>query len=525
MVTVVNLAALTVFGVAHAGVPAWCKGASVESDDLRGLSSKEPEEVIKAFVSAACAPSAEANERRAEIEAARQAWSKRLGMIDTDWADAVDYVTNGTTKEAEIKTKVFATASPIDQYAVITRGLDGEPSGRTIAKSDAYYAADMFEGRLSDVGRYGFLKATCLDVQPGIYTPKGGTQGNEVQWALCQQDLEHFDLTKFQNELRADGTHGGAIKMRLRLDTYRLPKQLKDHADQVTKLLAADEANKKLFAVVAAARSEWATGIGTNTKLLELVLAMESARFAQSRKQLDGCVETTRAALAESVSAFPAKAFAGFKDKRQGALSGFARSAAPVLAQSPAFGLAAIAYVQCNDKDDIATWLLRILEHAPGSRGPRNAALAKARAAKITYDNVEAQLSFPQVRPFGGQYLDGEFFGDSAGGEIKSVKRAGETLRVELVKSLVTSTECVKEHYTKKVERIRDDGVVVYALACDKTGVVTHDTSWAPFELDPQYAAVLKPGQVFSASGKHVIAIWPNAKAKEPSWVLGASLK
>jgi hypothetical protein len=42
IVTVVNMAALAAFGVAHAGSPAWCKGASVESDDLRGLSSRSP---------------------------------------------------------------------------------------------------------------------------------------------------------------------------------------------------------------------------------------------------------------------------------------------------------------------------------------------------------------------------------------------------------------------------------------------------------------------------------------------------
>jgi hypothetical protein len=35
----------------------------------------------------------------------------------------------------------------------------------------------------------------------------------------------------------------------------------------------------------------------------------------------------------------------------------------------------------------------------------------------------------------------------------------------------------------------------------------------------------LKPGVVFSAVDKDVIAIWPNAKANTPSIVLGGAVK
>ena len=67
---------------------------------------------------------------------------------------------------------------------------------------------------------------------------------------------------------------------------------------------------------------------------------------------------------------------------------------------------------------------------------------------------------------------------------------------------------------TRKVER-----------TCDKSGVVTHDTTRAPFAISARYEAVLKPGVVFSATGQDVLAIWPSKTAKAPSWLLGGALK
>ncbi len=93
MVTVGALAVVGRVTAAQAGAPAWCKGASFDPAryDLKDLSAKDPRDVVIAFAKATCAPTPEAEAGRAEIDKARQAWSKRLSMTEDDWADAVAY--------------------------------------------------------------------------------------------------------------------------------------------------------------------------------------------------------------------------------------------------------------------------------------------------------------------------------------------------------------------------------------------------------------------------------------------------
>src|SRR5437879_4032367 len=98
MTVMSSVTTLLATGAAAAAPPAWCKDAAVASSDLQGLSSKDPREVIKTFVAAECAPSADTEMHRGEIEAARQAWSKRLGMVEADWADAVAYVNHSARR-------------------------------------------------------------------------------------------------------------------------------------------------------------------------------------------------------------------------------------------------------------------------------------------------------------------------------------------------------------------------------------------------------------------------------------------
>lgn len=66
-------------------------------------------------------------------------------------------------------------------------------------------------------------------------------------------------------------------------------------------------------------------------------------------------------------------------------------------------------------------------------------------------------------------------------------------------------------------------------MICDKTAIVTHDTTWTDFHINPDQAKLLKPGAVFSAlylgGVADVIAIWPNKAAKTPSLVLGGAVK
>jgi hypothetical protein len=506
---------------AAAAPPAWCNGAQVEAADLRGLSSKDPREVIKAFVAAECAPGDEALAHRGEIEAARQAWSKRLGMTEADWADAVPYAQTRADSfiQGTLAAKSLGAASPLDQVSVI------EKAHESASELDTLYAADMFEPHLSEAGRLAFLRTTCFhDGQPAPVDAYGMT-GTEAIWAICQADLDQIDVARLFDEVRADTTHDGALKMKLRVAAYELPARIKSHAAEVQQMQQRDDATRKLFEIAGAARGAWASGVGKSTRLLELVLAMDSAAVTGSRKQLDGCGEATAAALADAVSAIPASAFAGMHDVRDNPSGGFATQAGPVLAASPAVVLAAIAFVRCAPDGDVSAFLKDLAAVAPPSRGPRNTALARIEDARLTYDKVGAKLVFPQVKPYGASHLDGTLQGRSTGGAIRSVKRNGDTLTVEHQPLLVKTMDCVRSHKTARVAKVHGDGRVQYEEVCDRSALRTHDNRWVPSEVSAKYAAWLKPGAVFSQSGKDVIAIWPSASAKVPSMVLGAAVK
>ncbi|HEX3764930.1 MAG TPA: hypothetical protein VHW23_39815 [Kofleriaceae bacterium] len=508
-------------GAAEAAPPAWCQGAQVPSVDLHGLSSKDVREVIKAFVAAECAPSAEADAQRAEIEAARQAWSRRLGMTEADWADAVAYAQTHDDHAipAPLVARTLAAASPLDQYAVIYKGHE------SLSEFDTLYAADVFEPHLSEAGRLAFVQTTCFHSGQPAPVDAYGMTGTEAIWAICQADLDRIDVPRLFEEIRADAAHDGALKMKLRVAAYELPARIKSHAAEVQQMLQRDDASKKLFELAGGAREAWASGIGKNARLLELALAMDSAAITQSRKQLEGCGETTAAALGDAVSTIPASAFAGLHDVRDNPMGGFATAAGPVLASSQAVELAAIAFVRCTPDAELSGFLKEILAVGPPARGPRNTALARIEGAKVSYDKVGAKLVPPRPRPFGANYPDGMLQTRSAGGAVKAVKHTGDLLTVDVQQTLVKQMDCVRSHKTGRISKIHGDGRVDYEDVCDRSELRTHDHTWTAFQLSPKYAAWLKPGVVFSATGKDLIAVWPSASAKAPSMVLGGAVK
>ncbi|HET9622899.1 MAG TPA: hypothetical protein VFP84_16110 [Kofleriaceae bacterium] len=512
---------LVMASAAHAAPASWCKGAAAGSADLHELSSKEPRNVIRGFVAAECSPNGEVEAHRAEIEQARAAWSKKLGMTEADWADAVAYAATSDdySINASVSTKNLASATPLDQYALIMKTQDSS------ANEDAMYVTDMFDRKLSEVGRFAFLSTTCFDASRKTVRDDSGLTGAEVSWAICQADFEKLNLAKLYDELRADTAHDGAIKMKLRIAAMDFPRKVKDHASEVAELFKRDDANKQLFKLAADAREDWAGGVGQDSKLLDLVLAMESARIAESRKLLDGCPETTAAALAQAVSTIPAKSFTGFVDDRYNGGIGFATNAGLVIAQSPRVMLAAIAYVQCEPNDELSLFLKQVLAFAPGARGPRNAALGKLRTAKLSYDNVNAKLTFPQPKPYGGFYGQSTYKSNSMGGVVKAVKPAGDDVLILLEKTTITTTECIQSHKTNRIQEIRIDGSVRYEEICEKSGKVTRDNTWFDVKVNKKYASQLKPGEQFSAAGKALLAVWPSKTAKVPSIVLGGAVK
>jgi hypothetical protein len=525
IVTVCGVSLLLWARAAEAAPPAWCKGAQVDAPDLAKLSSTDIRDVLKTFVSATCAPTPEVEANRGQIESARQAWTKRLGMIESDWSDVVAYLATSSDDSIRINasTDVLSATTPIDQYAVIMRVSD--IASDWYANIDKFYATDMFEANLSQLGRFAFLTESCIDPGPLPALDSDAMLAAMVRWAICQADFDRFDLAKFLDEVRADAARDGAIKMKLRVAAFGLPKRITAQATAVQQMLKRDDANKKLFEVAASARAEWSSGIGKNTKLLDLVLAMDSAKLAQSRKQLDGCADKTAAALADAVATIPAKAFAGMHDDRDNPFTGFASSAGLILARSPEVNLAAIAYLQCTPDSGTGKLLRDSLGNGPVFRGPRHAALSAIKGAKIVYDKVNAQLTYPSIKPYGRSYPEGKVVVSSYGGAIAKVKRDGDMLSIDLEKLLTKQEECLKSHSTGRVDRIREDGSVIYHRICDKSGTVVHDETGKNIPASARFASWLKPGAVFSLVDQDVIAVWPSKAAKLPSMVLGGAVK
>lgn len=519
IVVAVALGVLGTWSVRSASAePAWCKGGSFDRDlDLRDLSSPDAEKAVVTFAHAACAPTAEARARLADIEKTRAAWGKRLGMTDADWADVIAWKATGEGRnlKPERSTKDLTQYTPIDQYLAF---VDGFPSldGYGGDFENPVYLADIFDITLSEVGRYAYIES-CLAATTSVASkaPPAAT------WALCQHDVERFDLAKFHAELRADKAHPGDIKMKLRFQAMDLKKRLAAHAENVQKAWKQDPVYKRMFEISAAARTEWASGLGTNHELLALVQKMNAAIWSKSRKAMEGCEAPTTAALLAAVGKVPASTFKGMKDQRYDPSAGFAAAAGPALMTFPEASLAAEAYIMCHKDGGTSNFLYEYLTKTSAFRGPRTMGFARMLSEKLTLDDVDEKIYWPDNRrPYRRQPIVA-----SAGGVVAKTTIEGDKVVVKLEKLIEKSYGCVKSHYGKKILRINANGSVDYELICDEEGVLEWDQTWSDFNLDKKWAPLLEKGVKFSVSGGDVIATWPNGKSETPNWFLGVKLK
>lgn len=502
---------------ASAGVPPWCHGASfpIGEYELQQLSDKsDPERLVEVLAEASCSTSDVAKAHAPEIAAARAAWGKKYGLAEDDWAEVIAYDQDHDQRffHGELSTRDITRFTPVDQFALIAKGF-----GDSSVNPDPLYYADVLDGSLSEAGRVAFLD-WCMQ------STYGGDH-DVAKWAVCQGDIDKLDLGKLFAELHAD-PHDGSSKFFIRLRGVELQDQLKDYAAAKAKLIQQDDTYAQIFAVAAKGRAEWAKTIGTDRELLELVLEMDAAHGFQSRKLFAGCEARTSKALADAVSKLPARAFANMHDDRDDPYRGFAEQARDVLAKSPEVSLAAIAYNLCQH-DALASYVGGIVAGTPTARGPRDWALTAIMSTPFKFDDMsKTALHYPSLddRPYHGDTQAG-----SAGGVVKSIKVAGDQAIVALQQTSQQQEDCVKEHHTGRVTRVRGDGTLEYEVVCDQWAAVTHDTTWADFQLDAAAARSLRPGMVFTATfgSDHagVIATWPSRTAKLPNAVLGGKVR
>ncbi len=518
MIAASVVAVLCHVGTASAGVPGWCKEAQDARYDLKDLSSTEMGTVIATLALATCKPTSEASGSAAQIEAARQAWGKKLLMIDADWADAVAYANAGGRPEAlELSVKDLTAMTPIDQYIVISGARDHED-----------YYTDMFEPNLSEVGRLAFLDKCTASTD----------ERRAATYAQCQGDIDAFDKAKLAAQLRSD-PHPRANKMALRLRAYGMTKQIAAHQDFVKKTFHAKDpsAYKQLWDAAAKGRARW-TSTMTDKSLLALVTKLDSATLYQSRKQFDGCEAPATAALEKAIrEKVPASLFKdipldGTMDRQKlerefeyskRVASSWAAAAAPRLASVPELMLASIAFIECDKTDqDIAEFLRQLFHEGPGFRGPRLAALDAMRREKIVLDDMNAKIDVGSARQM---FEDKYGTMSSSGGVVHSTKEENDKLTISFAPNTQMEDDCVKSHYTKRILGYNSDNSPRYELICDKIGKVKVDHSAESMVVDKKYKPLLKKGTQFSRFGEVVLAVWPTPKSTQPSHFLGVEVK
>lgn len=520
MMCAAGLVSLGLPALAAAELPSWCgkKTFEANSADVNALRRTEPDYIVRTVVTLLCSSSSDAVPVHGKAEELRKEWGKKLGMSDADWADAVPFVDNrdGNYPKVELSTKVIGQFTPMDQWWAIREGLKaGDISAQGV------YVADAMHGGLSEVGRMAFIEF-CL---------KERLEHEEMpRHAMCAGDIAAWDPAKFATQLRGDSAHDGGTKMLLRLRALELAEKLGAYQAERDKMFKKDDAYKKMVEVANKGRAEWEKGVGTNASLLELMQAMDSATLSGSRKLFAGCEEKTQAALTAAIGKLPAKAFAGMTDVRDDPFGGFAKKAGPVLVNNPEVNLAANAWAQCHRQTATADFLMASLQEVPGSRGPRAAAYAALLNEKFVFDDVNARPPrFPSFyddvpyRRSGGSL-------SSAGGVVDKVTSGKDSATVALQKTTAKRVDCIKSHRTGRVTRINSDGRLDYEAICDKSAVVTYDTTWTDFKVNLAHVPLLKKGVVFSATNHNngpfdVLAIWKDKNATVPMLVLGAKVK
>src|SRR5262245_47936563 len=156
------LSSLLLSSTAFAAPDPWCGKAAgklevrITSGDDFKIEDTDPDAVVK-IANALCTTKGDdtmdgqtARKFHGELEAARERWSKRLGMTDEDWPDAVEYgrvmtsLRNMGTIDIDLEHRAYADLTPVEQYAAMRTNAGA--SGTPLLDHD--YVADALGAKL-----------------------------------------------------------------------------------------------------------------------------------------------------------------------------------------------------------------------------------------------------------------------------------------------------------------------------------------------------------------------------------------
>lgn len=484
------------------GRPAWCDVPDINEVDLSDLGSlyteTEPHRALYTLVAATCNPDRDARAQARQIEATRQAWSKKLRLTEADWKAVAEFATaplqsriNGAISRTKEKL-AYSAYSPLDQYETLMRA------------QDPTYLADVFGARISQAGRLAYI-TRCLGSVP-------------LAWAMCQADIDAFDADKLAVELRAE-QRDGFDRTRISIESYLTGPKLVAHATAVKALVAKDEGYGKMFAIAKATTKDWKV----DANLVALADAMDEATETGSRKASDGCTAKTWTAWSAFVGTLPAKQFTGL-EKRLG--HWFEDQAAQKITSTPNGYLASLALVRCadltNDLRDLTQFLGAAMSNWPGFRGPRTAVHTAVVAANIALDDRSATIESPQILRFLGEAGDTSRSGT---GTLKAVSRADKTVKVTFANIHGMQPKCVRGRYTNRIVQIRSDGTFVYEYICSEERMEAYSEPPAPpQDVDARFAGGLEPGMFVSTIGS-LVSVAYRKNNQTPAFVFGVSVK
>lgn len=499
--------------------PAWCnmpdaQKLSLSGNDLERLYTEtDARNVVMTVVAATCYPDEDARGQAKQIELTRQAWSKKLGMTDADWADAAAWAQAPQYERNNLnlwptKKRAWSAYTPIDQYGAIKNSTLGDSS----ATHDQAYMVDAFGAKLTEVGRLAYITECIRDEESTA----------PVRWAMCAGDVAAFDAKKFETELRGDTDHNGFERMTLRFALYEALPNIAAHAGKVKELKAKDPAYAKMFDIAEQATKDFAK---VDPKLLELMGKIDDARVTNSRKASEGCEVVTWDAFKGAVAAIGAKPFAALKGEDNW---DFFRGAVGKIVSTPNGYLASLALNQCGVLKDDENYLVRELGENmafwPGFRGPRNATHTAILTAGLELDDRDARIDYPDLsRPWLHRQT-----GSSGGGRgvVASIKIKGDKATVEFKKEKVKQTRCTKGHYTNRVIQITSSGSVIYQYVCTKEITETIVVAPSPpLTVNARYVAGLKAGMYVVIVEDVVTVAYPKSSAAAPAVLAGVAVK
>ncbi len=446
-----------------------------------------------------------------ELESAKKKWSAKLDMQEQDWADAAEWASmdQGSRMNTDLKhdkKRAWSSLTPGQQFALIDYDFNEDGPA---------YAADALGSKLSEIGRYAYIKS-CLKAQD---------DKAPAVWAMCQPDIDAFDKKKFSNELRMDTGISGAERMEIRLRYETFDAELKQHAEDVKKLQAKDAGYAGMFKTAAAGAAEFTAK--ADPELLKLMADMDDARATNSRKAFDGCSDRAFAAWKKAVSAIPQKKFANFKRERGN--ENLIVQAMAVVIGDPNGYLATVASYICdglggdrNNMDYFAKAQGNTASRWPGFRGPRTAAFTAMLLAGVTLDDRDARIEWPESRH---GWME-QNMSSSGGGEgiVAKVDIKGDKAKVTFKKQMEKQEQCTNWKSSNKIVQITSSGSLIYESWCTASKSVTVDTSSPPQDVKARYVEGLKPG-LFWDNTENVGGLAYPKGGKLPVFFSGAVIK